>query len=150
QNPNERLRIVRQAIETVLDSPKLKEAPIGAALRKIADDYKAANDVQWLHDLLEENNQPFYFKDFIALAQQHGLQYLPDRHSSGSLVEERTPRTKSLLDSAGNDLIQREQLLDFLRNNMFRRTMLVKKEREIKFDGVRSQIQQLFVTTVLK
>ncbi len=70
------------------------------------------------HDELEPNNQPVYFRDFVEHASRHGLQF----------VGEAEPHT--MFDPAGpldwlpDNVVEREQYLDFLRARRFRQTML--------------------------
>jgi methyltransferase-like protein len=74
-------------------------------------------DAGLFHDDLASVNDAFYFRDFAREAAAHGLQYLGEAppalmfDKDGSL-------------SAIDDVIEREQYLDFLRMRGFRQTLL--------------------------
>jgi methyltransferase-like protein len=73
------------------------------------------------HDELEDTNDPVYFRDFAAHAGRYGLQYLAEAE----------PHT--MFDPAGSvawvgdDVLEREQYLDFLRFRRFRQTLLCRE-----------------------
>lgn len=85
-----------------------------------------------LHDSLAEINQPFYFKDFVADAERHGLQFLAEADHfmmSGGDLE---PQVRQAIQTiSNNDIIRREQYLDFLRCRYFRQTLVCHREIEI-------------------
>src|SRR5262249_32183836 len=72
---------------------------------------------------LEENNHPVYFHQFARRAAAKGLQYLGEawQHSH---TNDLGAEARQVLAQLAEDLIQREQYLDFLRNRTFRRTLL--------------------------
>jgi len=96
------------------------------------------------HDELGEVHHPLLFTEFIRHAARHGLQYLsesvlpppPDPVNNSELA----PILASL---AGDDFIAREQLLDFLRNRMYRETLLCHVDREVRRDYLPEQFQRL-------
>lgn len=87
------------------------------------------------HDEMSPAYHPVYFRQFIAHAQQHGLQYL----SEAVLPPPPDPcyqaQTLSAVQSrAGDDLLQQEQLLDFLRIRMYRETLLCRANVDLRRD----------------
>ena len=70
------------------------------------------------HDDLAEINEPAWFRDFARHAAQHGLQYLGEAEPHEMF--DHTGR----LESLNEDVIEREQYLDFLRFRSFRQTLL--------------------------
>jgi SAM-dependent methyltransferase len=81
-------------------------------------------DGLFFHDTLAEINHPLYFHEFVAQAAAHGLQYLTEAEFSetqlGALPQ---PLQQALLRIS--DPLRREQYLDFLKERMFRQTLLV-------------------------
>jgi len=81
-------------------------------------------DGLFFHDTLAEVNHPLYFHEFVAQAAAHGLQYLTEAEFSetqlGALPEQ---LQQALLRIS--DPLRREQYLDFLKERMFRQTLLV-------------------------
>jgi len=80
------------------------------------------------HDHLEGVNDPVYFHEFMAQAGARGLQYLADAFlavmSAGTLGAE----VERQVHAMARDLVELEQYLDFLRNRMFRQTLLARAD----------------------
>ncbi len=82
------------------------------------------SDAFLLHDELEEFNQPLYFHEFMAHAEQHALQFVSELDFRSALPNF-YPKgvTEALLKTVRN-VVELEQYLDFLRNRTFRQTLL--------------------------
>lgn len=79
----------------------------------------------YLHDNLADDNHPIWFREFVAHAGRHGLQYLSDLASAARLDQAHMPDVVRRLDMlSGPDRIAREQYGDFLLGRMFRQTLL--------------------------
>jgi SAM-dependent methyltransferase len=93
---------------------------LGAEARALAETV----DGLFFHDTLAEVNDPFYFHEFVSLASAHGLQYLTEAEFSetqlGALPEQLQQALLTI-----SDPLRREQYLDFLKERMFRQTLLV-------------------------
>ena len=74
------------------------------------------------HDDLGEINDSFYFRDFAEHARRHRLQYLGE----ADFHEMFDP--KNSLDWLKDDVLEREQYLDFMRLRRFRQTLLCREE----------------------
>ncbi|MHC4813784.1 MAG: methyltransferase regulatory domain-containing protein [Planctomycetota bacterium] len=110
------------------------DTPYGKMLADEMDLIRSAGDSYLFHDHLEPNNKPLYFHEFIARAQEKGLQYLSDSNFSQMLPHRLPEGARQALSSA--PMVQMEQYLDFLRNTSFRNTLLchadVPLQRQIK------------------
>lgn len=78
------------------------------------------------HDFMAPINEPMLFRDFIGLAEEHGLSYLGDVDFGDMLPAGLPDRVSKMLMGVSNDLVALEQYLDFLRGNSFRRSLLMK------------------------
>lgn len=88
------------------------------------------NDSLFLHDELEEVNEPVYFHEFLAHAQRFDLAYVADAEFSTGLstsLPEDVAGELGRLAGTGND---RGQYLDFVVNRTFRRSLLCRGERQ--------------------
>jgi SAM-dependent methyltransferase len=85
---------------------------------------RGSNDSFLLHDELEECNDPVYFYQFVEHAARHGLQYLVEAELRDVLPHIFQPETRAQLQSLASDAVTLEQYMDFLRNRMFRLTLL--------------------------
>lgn len=76
------------------------------------------------HDDFAELNQPFYFHEFVEHIQPYGLQFLTEVDAfwmeSGGLSSEILEK----LDELGDDIIRREQYIDFIKCRPFRSTII--------------------------
>jgi methyltransferase-like protein len=96
------------------------------------------------HDELGEIYRPLSFSEFIEHARSHSLQYL----SESVLPPPPDPANKpelapTLASLAGDDFIAREQFLDFLRNRVYRETLLCHAERELTREYLPEQLRCL-------
>lgn len=93
-----------------------------------------------LHDELAEINDPVYFYQFVEHAQQHGLQYLAEVELRSVMLTSFKPETQAAMRTMIWDAIDLEQKMDFVRNQMFRQTLIchadVAVDRRIAPQGV--------------
>ena len=81
-------------------------------------------DTYLLHEHLEEFNEPLYFHQFMGRAGAKGLQYLGEAHIGAMVAGKFGPEGEQILRQISPDLLHMEQYMDFLRNRMFRQTLL--------------------------
>ena len=70
-------------------------------------------------------NEPLYFHQFVAMARKHGLRYLGESRIGTMVTGNFGPEVQKTLKVLSADQIQTEQYMDFIRNRMFRETLLV-------------------------
>jgi SAM-dependent methyltransferase len=87
-------------------------------VRKQADHYL-------FHEHLEEVNDPLYFHQFVEMATAHGLRYLGEARVGTMVTGNFGPDVQKTLQTLPADQVQTDQYMDFLRNRMFRETLLV-------------------------
>lgn len=128
-DPATKIAQARALLDFLIDAA----APIGSAylhlLRDEAAVLRPRDDSYLYHEHLEDVNDPLYFYQFMDRVEQAGLQYLGDTDVSSMLPTELSDDAASLLQRA--TLVQQEQYLDFLRNRMFRGTLLCHRDLEI-------------------
>jgi methyltransferase-like protein/2-polyprenyl-3-methyl-5-hydroxy-6-metoxy-1,4-benzoquinol methylase len=86
------------------------------------------SDGSFYHDDLSPVAHPVYLHQFVAHAAQHGLQFLGDAMFNEMQPEDYTPAVLSALEELDDDIIAREQYLDFLLCRRFRRTLLCHRD----------------------
>ncbi len=84
-------------------------------------------DALFFHDTLAEHNEALYFHEFAARAGAHGLQYLAEAEYSEMSLDALPEQLRRAL-LAMPDPLRREQYLDFLKERMFRQTLLCRTE----------------------
>lgn len=90
-----------------------------SVLRHHSDGYLA-------HEHLETCNDPCYFHEFVARAENAGLQYLGDTDFSSMVITNLAAEVRELLATAS--FLQQEQYMDFLRGRAFRCSTLCHRE----------------------
>jgi len=93
---------------------------LNAELEQLRD----KEDYYLIHEHLEDVNEPIYFSEFAERAERVGFQYLGEADFSVMAVENFSPSIASMLNSLAENIIEREQYMDFVRNRMFRQTLL--------------------------
>ncbi len=85
------------------------------------------------HDDLDDYAQPCSFTEFMQRVQKHGLRYVGE----ADLVEMQehffsATTQEQLVNYGGDDMIQREQLLDYIKYRRFRQTLLCRDDVDIQ------------------
>ena len=92
-----------------------------------------ASDDTLFHDDLSEANQSYYVSEFIAMARGYGLEFLAETPfhmmSAGALPPE---MVEVLREKAAQDIVLKEQYLDFFTCRGFRQTLLCHREAPVK------------------
>jgi methyltransferase-like protein/cyclopropane fatty-acyl-phospholipid synthase-like methyltransferase len=121
--PQVRVQQARAFLDFLANSVPDQESTYGRLLREEANTLRPAADTYVFHEHLEDANYPLYFHEFIARAAAKGLQYLGESWYH-TRFDNLAPEVLQTLQQLSEDLIQFEQYLDFLRNRVFRRTVL--------------------------
>ena len=80
------------------------------------------------HDDIAEVNTPVYLHEFVAHAARHGLQFLSEARLHDSQLHELPEDVAAELDGLPDEVVVREQYIDFVVNRMFRQTLLCRHE----------------------
>ena len=106
-------------------SAPAENSPYGLMLRQHVDLLRQHSDAYLFHEFLEENNQPVYFLQFCERLAAHGLRYLAEAEFHSMLADTTfPPELFQELQSLAPNLLQQEQYMDFIRNRMFRQTLI--------------------------
>jgi len=147
-NPAERIERSRWLAKYLMESNILTPAWNGM-LQEIGQGILERNSGGLYHDDLAENNEPLYFREFVAHARRHGLQYLGESEVSVNFDPKRA--LAPLAEQApGADRIEREQYMDFLRLRRFRQTLLCHGEVELEPEPGPRHFDRLLFSADLK
>jgi SAM-dependent methyltransferase len=98
------------------------------------------SDAYLRHDHLETINQPYYFCDFMAQANNSGLQYLADANLPSMFLGNMPAKVAQQLSTV-KDIVRLEQHMDFIYNRRFRATLLckggIKLNRNLSMDNIK-------------
>lgn len=143
EDPVEKVAAALASLRLVMKARKPGD-PFRALIEEQLKSFEKRTPHALFHDELGEVYQPVSFTEFIQHARKHGLQYL----SEAVLPPPPDPVNKpelapTVAGLAGEDIIAREQLLDFLRNRMYRETLLCHAEREVRREYLPEELRAL-------
>lgn len=123
--------------------------PFGMFLKQEVEALRTQDDGYLYHEHLEDVNEPIYFYQFAERAEAHGLSYLGETDMSIMYSGHFPAEVTTTLERVASDLIQMEQYMDFIRNRMFRQTLLCRREVAIDRELSTADIEPLYVSSVL-
>jgi methyltransferase-like protein len=145
-DPAVRIRAARGLLAFLVKAAPA-DSGYGAMVRQELAILLATPDTYLLHEHLEEFNEPLYFHQFVGRAGAKGLQYLGEAQITAMVAGKFGPEAEEILRKISPDLLHMEQYMDFLRNRMFRQTLLchagVKLDHALRGESVTN----FFVTT---
>lgn len=83
------------------------------------------------HDEIAEVNHAVYFRDFVAHAARHNLQFVTEVENFTSGNINYPLEVLEVLQEVSEDVIAYEQYLDFIKGRRFRQSLLCRRELEI-------------------
>lgn len=92
---------------------------------------KRHEDCYLRHEYLGDENQGFYFHDFIDMAKKHNLQYLGDTKVQTMFIGNLQNNNATKVLSSINDIVRSEQYMDFIMNRRFRTTLLCQQTNKL-------------------
>lgn len=130
EDPAARLAGAQELMRTIvaIEAP----SPYAQALREQLERMLRYSDALLFHDDLAEISTPFYFHEFAAHAAAHGLQFLAEAELADSQMRDVPDSAARLMAALPEDVVVREQYLDFFRNRMFRQTLLCHAEAPVR------------------
>lgn len=131
-DPADRVKAARGLLLFLTKAMPGQLAGYGALVRQELEVLSKTPDSYLLHEHLEEYNEPLYFHQFADRAARAGLQYLAEAQVSTMFPGRFGPATERILRQISADLLHMEQYMDFLRNRMFRQTLLC--HTDVKLD----------------
>ncbi|MBX9583691.1 MAG: class I SAM-dependent methyltransferase [Gemmataceae bacterium] len=126
--PKEQIGQARALLDFLASSCR-QEGPYPALLKSELESVKNQADHYLYHEHLEQVNDPVYFHQFVEMAGRHGLRFLGEARVGTMVTGNFGPDVEKALKRVATDQIQTEQYMDFLRNRMFRETLLVHRDR---------------------
>jgi methyltransferase-like protein/2-polyprenyl-3-methyl-5-hydroxy-6-metoxy-1,4-benzoquinol methylase len=131
-DPAERVKAARGLLAFLAKAMPEQLPGYGALVRQELDVLTRTPDSYLLHEHLEEYNEPLYFHQFADRAARAGLQYLGEAQVATMFAGRFGAATERVLRQISADLLHMEQYMDFLRNRMFRQTLLC--HADVKLD----------------
>jgi methyltransferase-like protein len=149
-SPEERLQEARSLVQFLARSVPTENNPYGILLNEELKHLKTKEDYYLLHEYLEEVNSPLYFHEFWELADQQGLQYLGEANYNMMSVNNFPKEVADRLKQIASHVVQKEQYMDFVRNRMFRQTLLCHKGVMLQRDPAPERVFAMSIATDAK
>lgn len=131
----------RSILKFLADSVPGEDHAYGVMLRNELEFASKVNDRVVFHDYLADDQSALYFHEFAAQAEAHRLQYVCESTLADMLSTNFPEAVTSTLARVDN-IVAQEQYMDFLRNRMFRQTLLcpsaVRIRRKLAPEAVKS------------
>ncbi len=125
--PDERVRQARALLDFLVKTVPQSDA-YSHLLRSELERVRNTADSYVLHEHLEVVNEPVYFYEFAETAAAKGVQFIAEAQSGARFTEALGPEADQIVRQLSRDVIEYEQYLDFLRNRMFRRSLLCRND----------------------
>lgn len=123
--PQERVAQARALLTFLAEGVPLANTPYSLLLREQLELLIGRADPYLFHEHLEECNEPIYFMDFCERLAAKELRYLGE--SEFRVMVPSTsfpPEVQSRLQAVAPSLLEMEQYMDFLRNRVFRQSLV--------------------------
>lgn len=126
--PAEKVSQSRAVIRWIADAQK-QEKSYASFLRDSNANLMKRDDGSIFHDDLADTNVPVYFYEFARQASAHGLQFLSEADHFERTADTISEEAAQQLEELGREnVVSREQYLDFLKGRSFRQTLLCHHE----------------------
>lgn len=139
--PEHKTQQSRALLDFLAQSVKQDGGAYAVLLKSELETLRHQADHYLYHEHLEENNNPLYFHNFAERAKKAGLKYLGESRVGTMVTGNFGPDIEKTLRMLATDQIMAEQYMDFLRNRMFRETLLcldrVQPNWEVKPESLR-------------
>jgi methyltransferase-like protein len=137
ETPRARLEAAREAIGQYAAALTGRSDAPSVMLREELLQLDTRHPSYLYHEYLVDENTPFLFSEVMAEAGRHGLQYLCETELHTMFPDGLGNAAEALVDAAA-DIVAQEQVMDFLRNRLFRQTLLcrsaVSLNRELELE----------------
>src|SRR5688572_7770830 len=150
KDPMVRIRAARGLVAFLAKFAPKSDSAYGSLIHQELAVLLATPDTYLLHEHLEEFNEPLYFHQFMNRAARHGLQYLGESHVGSMVAGRFGADVEQILREISPDLLHMEQYMDFLRNRMFRQTLLVHDSVKLDHALRPEPVREFFVSTTAK
>jgi SAM-dependent methyltransferase len=147
-DPDARLAAAHGLMRTIvaIDTP----TPYARVLRDHMERMLNASDALLLHDDLAEISTPFYFHEFIEHARAHELRFVAEADLFESQLRDVPDSAAQLMSELPDDVLVREQHLDFFKNRMFRQTLLCHAAAPVRRELDDNQIERLAISAPVR
>ncbi|HUP82345.1 MAG TPA: class I SAM-dependent methyltransferase, partial [Pirellula sp.] len=151
EEPSQRIGRARGLLEFLTRATPAQQTSYGMLLRENLEQLSRLPDAYLFHEHLEEFNEPIWFLDFCEMLAPVGLRYLADADFSTMMANFGfNTEARQELDTIAPNLLEKEQYLDFLRNRLFRQTLVCHDSQRPNYSVRAKQVFKMHIGSRLK
>jgi methyltransferase-like protein len=124
-----------------------KKEPFAQHLREEIAMLLRKDAASLFHDHMEEHNDAVYFHEFVAHAKSHSLQFVAEGEPANMLTTDLEPDVRQAV--AKMEALDREQYLDYVRCQSFRRSILCHASSTVKHEFTAEPFRRLYVASAI-
>jgi len=143
ESSEDRVRKAHAILHFLAATVPTADNPYGLLLKQELKGLQDKEDYYLLHEHLEEFNEPIYFWQFVDRVRQNALQYVGEADFAAMAIENFPPDVIAVLRNLAADIIETEQYMDFVRNRMFRQTILCGNQHQVDRSLLASRLTKL-------
>jgi methyltransferase-like protein/2-polyprenyl-3-methyl-5-hydroxy-6-metoxy-1,4-benzoquinol methylase len=148
-DPAQQVRLGREMVQWVLSSTTEPNQPYIRKLNDESQTLKKSDDSYLFHEYLEIDNDPLYYREFVDRVAGADLKVFADARYR--IMSQAQPEVvRNALAAAGENLVEREQYLDFLKDRVFRRSLLCRNDLPATERANPDAVRGLRVATLVK
>jgi SAM-dependent methyltransferase len=143
EDPQQKLAAARELMQTIvaIKAP----SPYAQVLREHMERMLRYSTALLFHDDLAEVSTPFYHHEFMEHANHHHLAFLSEAGMFESQMRDVPESAGRLMAELAEDVVVREQYLDFFKNRMFRQTLLCHAQAPVNRELDAGQVERFAV-----
>jgi SAM-dependent methyltransferase len=145
----EKVQQARALLNMLAEAAENERGPYAQFLKAELASLSQQPDGYLYHEHLEAENNPVYFEDFMMQARAAGLGYLADSKLCLMVTSDLNSFAQKLLSSS-KSILQTEQYVDFIRNRMFRMSLLVHDGQRPVYNVNAKRIREFYVAASLR
>jgi SAM-dependent methyltransferase len=145
ESPERKLEAAQELMQTIvaIEEP----SPYAQVLREHMERMLGYSGALLFHDDLADISTPFYFHEFVEHAAHHKLGFLAEADLFESQMRGVPESAGRLMAGLPDDVVVREQYMDFFKNRMFRQTLLCHEAAPVDRTLDEAAIEGLWVSS---
>jgi SAM-dependent methyltransferase len=147
-DPERKLAAAQELMQTIvaIEEP----SPYAQVLRQHMERMLRYSSALLFHDDLAEISTPFYFHEFMEHAAHHRLAFLSEADLFESQMRDVPDSAGRLVADLPEDVVVREQYLDFFKNRMFRQTLLCHEQAPVSRALDEGEIERFWISSTAR
>ena len=136
-------KLLLKFIADAVESDTIYQSTLALEIEQIEE----RSDQNVFHDDFSDVNQPFYFHEFVDQLTASGFQYLAESDPTSMSMSDLPAKSRKSLEALGDDLLRREQYMDFVKCRRFRSTLICRSGLSPNRNPQPALLKKLLITS---